>query len=405
MGTRCYVELWADDPVKGNEAIDAVMAEMRRIDDLMSHYKPESQLSQINAARQRRAGAGRQGAVRSHQAVDALLADHRRGLRHHLRERRLPLRLPRHIHPTEEQIQAALPAVNWRNMLFDETHHTRALRAPGHAHRPRRHRQGLRGRPRHRRFSRHAASEHAVVTAGGDSRIIGDHLRPAVAGRDPPSRRSEQGGHAHSAVGQPRCRPRGTTSATSMRTGCAITTSSIRAPVIRRARCAAPPIIGAHRDADRRDVQDRLRARARTRRSRSSIACPSTTRCSCSPTARCCIRTACGRRTARPTGAPPPTAASPRGCLQQRVHFGLGGQPVLGLVAGRKAAPLGAQVRALGDHRAARLRVRAARGTAGGLRGCGTARALAGARTADFGRSRSIGRERRLAIDSSWVKR
>src|SRR5215831_12486179 len=48
MGTRCYVELWAEDPEKGNDAIDAVMAELRRIDDLMSHYKPESQLSQIN---------------------------------------------------------------------------------------------------------------------------------------------------------------------------------------------------------------------------------------------------------------------------------------------------------------------------------------------------------------------
>src|SRR5262249_56912662 len=48
MGTRCYVELWADDPVKGNDAIDAVMAELRRIDALMSHYKPESELSQIN---------------------------------------------------------------------------------------------------------------------------------------------------------------------------------------------------------------------------------------------------------------------------------------------------------------------------------------------------------------------
>src|SRR5262249_53153889 len=48
MGTRCYVELWADDPDKGNDAIDAVMAELRRIDNLMSHYKPESELSQIN---------------------------------------------------------------------------------------------------------------------------------------------------------------------------------------------------------------------------------------------------------------------------------------------------------------------------------------------------------------------
>src|SRR5579863_4091691 len=48
MGTRIYVELWAEDPVKGNAAIDAVMADMRRIDDLMSHYKPDSQLSHIN---------------------------------------------------------------------------------------------------------------------------------------------------------------------------------------------------------------------------------------------------------------------------------------------------------------------------------------------------------------------
>ena len=49
MGTRCYVELWADDPVKGNAAIDAVMAEFRRIDDLMSHYKPDSELSRIRS--------------------------------------------------------------------------------------------------------------------------------------------------------------------------------------------------------------------------------------------------------------------------------------------------------------------------------------------------------------------
>ena len=49
MGTRIAVELWHDDAAKGEAAIDAVMAEMHRIDDLMSHYKPESQLSHINA--------------------------------------------------------------------------------------------------------------------------------------------------------------------------------------------------------------------------------------------------------------------------------------------------------------------------------------------------------------------
>src|SRR5262252_6520416 len=49
MGTRVYVEVWAEDTAQGNAAIDAVMAEMRRIDALMSHYRPDSELSQINA--------------------------------------------------------------------------------------------------------------------------------------------------------------------------------------------------------------------------------------------------------------------------------------------------------------------------------------------------------------------
>src|SRR5262245_8486044 len=48
MGTNIDVEIWHDEADKGNAAIDAVMDEMRRIDNLMSHYKPESQLSHIN---------------------------------------------------------------------------------------------------------------------------------------------------------------------------------------------------------------------------------------------------------------------------------------------------------------------------------------------------------------------
>src|SRR5882724_10689555 len=49
MGTRITVELWHEDPAKADQAIEAVMAEMRRIDALMSHYKPDSQISAINA--------------------------------------------------------------------------------------------------------------------------------------------------------------------------------------------------------------------------------------------------------------------------------------------------------------------------------------------------------------------
>ena len=49
MGTRCAVELWATDKVSGQEAIEAVLADMRRIDALMSTYKPDSEISRVNA--------------------------------------------------------------------------------------------------------------------------------------------------------------------------------------------------------------------------------------------------------------------------------------------------------------------------------------------------------------------
>ncbi|HEY7928842.1 MAG TPA: FAD:protein FMN transferase, partial [Steroidobacteraceae bacterium] len=48
MGTRIFVELWADDTAKGEQDIDAVMAEMRHIDDSMSTFKPTSEVSMVN---------------------------------------------------------------------------------------------------------------------------------------------------------------------------------------------------------------------------------------------------------------------------------------------------------------------------------------------------------------------
>src|SRR2546423_9737388 len=48
MGTAIRVELWSDDRAAGVAAIDAVMAEMHRIDRAMSPFKPDSELSRIN---------------------------------------------------------------------------------------------------------------------------------------------------------------------------------------------------------------------------------------------------------------------------------------------------------------------------------------------------------------------
>jgi len=49
MGTRITVELWSEDNAKGEQAIDAVLDEMRHIDASMSTYKPSSEVSQVNA--------------------------------------------------------------------------------------------------------------------------------------------------------------------------------------------------------------------------------------------------------------------------------------------------------------------------------------------------------------------
>src|SRR3979490_3650263 len=49
MGTRITVELWADDETKADPAIDAVLEEMRHIDESMSTYKPTSEVSLVNA--------------------------------------------------------------------------------------------------------------------------------------------------------------------------------------------------------------------------------------------------------------------------------------------------------------------------------------------------------------------
>jgi thiamine biosynthesis lipoprotein len=186
MGTRIYVQVWAEDATKGNEAIDAVMAEMRRIDELMSHYKPESELSQIN-----------ERANREPVQVDQELFDLIKLSTYYsqITEGAFDITYasvgylydyPKHVHPTEAQIKSALPGVNWRNMLLDEGQHTVRFEHPGM-------RIDLGGIGKGYAVDRGVAIlkargiDHAVVTAGGDTRIIGDHMgRPwLVAIRHP----------------------------------------------------------------------------------------------------------------------------------------------------------------------------------------------------------------------------
>ena len=49
MGTKVTVELWHTDNTRGSELVDVGMDEMHRIDNLMSSYKADSELSAVNA--------------------------------------------------------------------------------------------------------------------------------------------------------------------------------------------------------------------------------------------------------------------------------------------------------------------------------------------------------------------
>jgi thiamine biosynthesis lipoprotein len=182
MGTRIAVELWHEDTAAAGQAIDAVMVEMRRVDLLMSHYRPESQLSRVN----REAAAG---PVRVDPELARLIARALEfseltggafdisyasvGYLYDYRE---------HRHPSEEQIREALPGVNWRHIEVDLAASTVRFLRPGM-------RIDLGGIAKGHAVDRSIAIlrgrgiRHASVTAGGDSYLLGDRRgRPWVIG-------------------------------------------------------------------------------------------------------------------------------------------------------------------------------------------------------------------------------
>jgi FAD:protein FMN transferase len=186
MDTRIYVELWDTSPKHANAAIDAVMAEMHHVDDVMSDFKPDSELSRINEQ------AAQHPVTVSPELYDLIkLSTHYSQITdgafditvesvwrlYHFR---------RHIHPTDAQIQALLPTVGWRQLIFDDRHHSIRFARPGMA-------IGLGGIAKGYAVDRGIevlkarGIQHAIVTAGGDSRLLGDHRgRPwMVAIMDP----------------------------------------------------------------------------------------------------------------------------------------------------------------------------------------------------------------------------
>ena len=186
MGTAIRVELWSERRTTGQQAIDAVMAEMHRIDRTMSPHKPDSELSRINRDAARgpvRLSAEMYGLLRranefaefsdgafdiTYAAVGALY-DYRRGIR-----------------PGAAELERARACVGWRGLKLDAATHSVRFEREGM-------RIDLGGFAKGHAvdnaaaiLARHGVT-HAHVAAGGDSRVIGDRRgRPWTIGvRDP----------------------------------------------------------------------------------------------------------------------------------------------------------------------------------------------------------------------------
>lgn len=191
MGTRCAVEVWATDRSEGEAAIDAVMAELRRIDALMSTYKPDSEISLVNA-----------GAAKAPVPVSVELFDLLQTAQQYSRLSSGAFDITyasvgylydyrAHQKPDSKAIAAALPTVDYRQLRLDPVKHTVAFGKPGM-------RIDLGGIAKGYAVDRGIellkarGLSHAMVNAGGDTRVTGDRFgKPWVIGIRHPDRKDE----------------------------------------------------------------------------------------------------------------------------------------------------------------------------------------------------------------------
>jgi FAD:protein FMN transferase len=191
MGTRIAVELWAENRASGEAHIEAVLNEMRRVDAAMSTYKPTSELSIVN---QRAATepvtigselfdlltTAMQYSRDTDGAFDVTYASV--GYMYDYRNRK---------RPDQSSIDRALSAIDYRHVMLDAKARTVRFSQPGV-------RVDLGGIGKGHAVDRGIAVlqsrgvTRALVTAGGDSRIIGDRFgAPWVVGIRHPDRKDE----------------------------------------------------------------------------------------------------------------------------------------------------------------------------------------------------------------------
>ncbi len=186
MGTNVSVTLWLEDDQKAEQAIAAVMAEMRRIDEQFSPYIETSELYRVNQLAPK---ASAEKPISISAELASIIARANRyselsggafdltfasiGRYYDYRKK---------LSPSEQQRADLLPAINYRLIHLDSKNNTVWFGHPklyidlggiakGYAV------------DRSMAIVQSFGVEHASITAGGDSRVIGDKFgRPWLIG-------------------------------------------------------------------------------------------------------------------------------------------------------------------------------------------------------------------------------
>jgi len=186
MGTNIDVDLWDTDVLHAKGCIENVMAEMEHINKTMSPYIKTSELYQINLLAAKHPVKISQELFDlikrsfyfseiSHGAFDITFASI--GYRYDYRK---------HIKPSDAEIKASLKEINYRHIVLDDKNRTVFFDMPGVRIDLGGIAKGFAVDKSIERLQRCGIKD-AMVTAGGDSRIIGDHDgRPWMIGiKDP----------------------------------------------------------------------------------------------------------------------------------------------------------------------------------------------------------------------------
>jgi thiamine biosynthesis lipoprotein len=186
MGTEVSVLFWHDDPMAGELLVEQVFAEARRIDQLMSTYIEESRISDINRRAANEpvpAGAELFELIRRSLDISVLtlgafdVTYESVGQHYDFRNRQ---------RPDAELVAEERKLISWKFVELDQAAGTVSFREQGV-------RINLGGIAKGYVVERGAnilrinGVEHGIVTAGGDSRLLGDRRgQPWMVGiRDP----------------------------------------------------------------------------------------------------------------------------------------------------------------------------------------------------------------------------